>query len=55
MITMKKTSTNEGYSSPSIELLAMACEQAVMAGSSSSVEGATNETFENGGSFTDWM
>lgn len=30
---MKKTCTNEAYSSPSIELLAMACEQAAMAAS----------------------
>ena len=52
---MKKENKNNGYSSPCVELFAMACEQAVMSGSSSSVEGATNETFENGGSFTDWM
>ena len=52
---MKKTSTNESYSSPRIELLAMACEQAVMSGSFSSVGGATNEAFEDGGSFTEWI
>lgn len=53
---MKKTITNESYSSPKIELLALACEQAVMSGSIQSVGGADNEQFVNGGEYTGgWM
>lgn len=55
MIIMKKTCTNEAYSSPSIELLAMACEQAVMAGSTQNFSGVDNEEFKDGGSFNDWV
>ena len=55
MIIMKKTCTNEAYSSPSIELLVMACEQAVMAGSAQTFDGVANEGFTSGGSFSDWV
>lgn len=48
---MKKSLTNESYSSPRVEQLALACEQAVM---SASVSGVDNEGFQKGGSFTDW-
>lgn len=51
-----KTSTNESYSSPRIELLALACEQAVMAGSAASMGEVSNEQFVNGGEYTGgWM
>jgi hypothetical protein len=55
MIIMKKTCTNKDYSSPSIELLVMACEQAVMAGSTQTFSGVDNEEFTDGGKFNDWV
>lgn len=53
MIIMKKTCTNESYSSPKVELLTLACEQAIM--TDSFQYGADNEEFEDGGSYTDWI
>ena len=52
---MKKTDTKRSYSSPSVELLAYACEQAVMASSSIGASGVDNEEFVPGGSFSDWQ
>ena len=52
---MKKTDTNCAYSSPSAELLSMACEQAVMSASVMRVPGVDNEEFVPGGSFSDWQ
>jgi hypothetical protein len=53
---MKKENNNYGYSSPCVELFAMACEQAVMAGSAAPVSGASNEKFEEGDSYDGgWM
>ena len=49
-----KENTKNGYSSPSIELLALACEQAVMAGSTQTCSGVDNEDFTSGGTFSDW-
>lgn len=47
-----KTSTNESYSSPKIELLVLACEQAAMAASViMSLGGADNEEFEAGDAY----
>lgn len=52
---MKKENNNYGYSSPCVELFAMACEQAVMAGSAQTFDGVANEGFTSGGSFSDWV
>ena len=52
---MKKENKNNGYSSPCVELFAMACEQAVMAGSAQTFDGVANEGFTSGGSFSDWV
>ena len=52
---MKKENKNYGYSSPCVELFAMACEQAVMAGSAQTFDGVANEGFTSGGSFSDWV
>ena len=52
---MKKEKNNFGYSSPCVELFAMACEQAVMAGSVQNFSGVDNEEFTSGGSFSDWV
>jgi len=52
---MKKENINYSYSSPRVELMTLACEQAFLSGSIQSVGGASNETFESGGSFTDWV
>lgn len=52
---MKKENNNCGYSSPCVELFAMACEQAVMAGSAQTFSGVDNEEFTSGGSFSDWV
>lgn len=53
---MKKENNNYGYSSPCVELFAMACEQAVMSGSVQSVGGADNEEFVSGGTYEGgWM
>lgn len=52
---MKKENNNYGYSSPCVELFAMACEQAVMAGSAQTFSGVDNEEFTSGGSFSDWV
>ena len=53
---MKKENNNYGYSSPCVELFAMACEQAVMAGSAALMKEVGNEQFENGGEYTGgWM
>ena len=56
MIIMKKEKTF-GYVSPDVEIVTVACEQAVMSTSSSSPfegAGADNEEFVDGGSFSDW-
>ena len=50
---MKKTETN--YNSPNVELLEMACEQAVMVGSTQSMSDITNEKFVAGGTFSSWQ
>jgi hypothetical protein len=51
MIIMK-TITNKSYSSPRIELMALACEQAAMAASViMSLGGADNEEFVAGGTY----
>ena len=45
------------YVSPDVEIIAVACEQAVMSSSSPGVclgAGVDNEEFVNGGSFSDW-
>lgn len=52
---MKNKDKNYGYSSPCVELFAMACEQAVMAGSAQTFDGVANEGFTSGGSFSDWV
>lgn len=52
---MKKENNNYGYSSPCVELFAMACEQAVMSGSTQTFDGVANEGFTSGGSFSDWV
>lgn len=46
---MKKENINHSYSSPRVELMTLACEQAFLSGSIQSVEGAGNEDFVNGG------
>ena len=51
---MKKTSTKESYSSPKVELLPLVCEQAIMT-DSFQLGGTSNEEFEDGGSYTDWL
>lgn len=53
---MKQNNTDHCYSSPEVGLMAFASEQAVMTGSiSSSFQGINNETFKEGGSFSDWI
>lgn len=56
MIIMKKEKTF-GYVSPDVEIVTVACEQAVMSSSSPGVclgAGVGNEEFVDGGSFSDW-
>ena len=51
-----KENTKNGYSSPSIELLALACEQAFLSGSTCSIGETDNEEFTDGGTYTGgWM
>ena len=56
MIIMKKEKTF-GYVSPDVEIIAVACEQAIMSTSTPNIFGGTgadNEEFVDGGSFSDW-
>ena len=56
MIIMKRENKIR-YVSPDVEIIAVACEQAVMSSSSPGVclgAGVDNEEFVNGGSFSDW-
>ena len=55
MIIMKKETKTKSYSSPSMELMALTSESAVMTGSVATLlKGADNEEFTSGGSFSDW-
>ena len=51
---MKKLKTNHSYCSPRVELVVLAIEQAVMAGSAAQVPGLENEDFVKGGTYSDW-
>lgn len=57
MIIMKREN-KISYVSPDLEIVAVACEQAVMSSSSPGVclgaSGVDNEEFVNGGTFSDW-
>ena len=56
MIIMKREN-KISYVSPDVEIVAVACEQAVMSTSSPSPfegAGADNEEFVDGGTFSDW-
>ena len=56
MIIMKKEK-NFGYVSPDVEIVTVACEQAIMSTSTPDIFGGTgadNEEFVDGGSFSDW-
>ena len=54
---MKKETKICGYVSPDVEIVTVACEQAIMSTSSPNVfegTGADNEEFVSGGTFSDW-
>lgn len=52
---MKKSQVKT-YSSPSVELMALASEQAFLSGSFNQVGGADNEEFTSGGTYEGgWM